>query len=115
MPESNSPRSEIADQTSFHAVVKAEQAADDQLATGRAGAEAIRQDAAARERRIARRSDQRLQALHAAMQAKIAADRTRLVEAFKAERRDLAAVPGIDEIEAAVRKLARRLVGLDQA
>ena len=106
-------KSHVSDPAGFKAVVDAEKTAADRLESGGVEVETIRQDATARERRIAHRADRRLQALHAAMQGKIAEDKARMLEAFETERRDLSAVPGPSEIEAAALRLARQLVGFE--
>ncbi|WP_343079221.1 hypothetical protein [Ostreiculturibacter nitratireducens] len=115
MTDGADPQASGGEASSIALVLKGEKAADARLAEGRREADRIRQAGLAEGRRISSRADQRIQALHGSVQAKIAADKARMVEAFEEERQELATRPGADEIAAAAMRLARRILGLDKS
>ena len=97
----------------FDRVLDAETAADARIDAATARAGEVLQAARAEERRIAARTDGRLQALYGDINAMIERERVRMVQAFEAKRRDLVTPPPPDRIIEAARRLARRLAGID--
>ena len=113
MPDKRSILTEGARQASFDTVLRAERASENALRDSRIEANRIRQAATAAERRIASRTDDRLQRLHGANQRRISDTTKKLTEAFESERESLATPPDDDVILAAATRLARRLAGID--
>ncbi len=113
MSESGSTPTESEREASFDTVLAAERASEEALRACRVEANRIRQAASAQERRIAARTDERLQNLHTINQRRITDATNTLVTAFESERQSLAAAPDADQIVAAATRLARRLAGID--
>ena len=113
MSDNRSNLTDSARDASFDTVLAAEGASEEALRTSRAEANRIRQAATAEERRIAARTDERLQKLHNANQRRIIDTTKRLIEAFESERQSLAVAPDPDEIVSAATRLARRLAEID--
>ena len=100
-------------EASFDTVLEAERMSEKTLRSCRAEANRIRQAASAEERRIAARTDERLQKLHAASHDRIIETGKTLIEAFENERQSLAAAPDPERIADAAMRLAHRLAGID--
>ena len=113
MSDDMSKPADAARDASFDTVLKAERESEDALRASRIEANRIRQAATTEERRIAERTDKRLQKLHAANQRRISEARLTLAQAFEEEQGTLSADPDQGEVATAAVRLARKLAGLD--
>lgn len=94
-------------------VIEAEKSAQMRLATARARAEAILQEAQDDARKIAIRTDKRIQALHGCFRENLAHKKMELEEAFQREIDMRGTEIGADTIKDITKRLARRIVGID--
>lgn len=95
-------------------VIEAEKTAHMQLGTARSRAEAILQEAQDDVRRIAARTDKRIQALHGCFRENIAHKKMEFEEAFRREIGTRGTKIGAEKIKDVANRLARQIVGIDQ-
>ena len=94
-------------------VIEAEKSAQMRLATARVRAEGILQEAQDDARKIAIRTDKRIQALHGCFRENLAHKKMELEEAFQREIDMRGTEIGADIVEDVTKRLARQIVGID--
>lgn len=94
-------------------VIEAEKDAQMRLGAARVRAEAILQEAQDDARRIATRTDKRIQALHGCFRENLAHKKMEFEEAFQREIGTRGTEIGADKIKDVTNRLARRIVGVD--